>query len=274
MRVILAPNPLRDVGLAYAKSLCVALDGAGVGCEVIPLDQFDLPGFSLPSADGIVSIGGDGTILRVARVAAVQNLPILAVNFGKKGFIAQFEPEDLAEMVGLLAGEKLETQPRMMLDVALLRGNQEIHRDFALNDMVITGQTRLIDLVVCGDGQPIARFSGDGVIVSTPTGSTAYSLSAGGPIIEPWAHSITITPICPHGLVAKSFVLTPDRTVSVKVEMTDGKFAHLAVDGGDVLLKNGDEIRVTKSGYTARFVSNPKGSFYQTVYKKLGSDPL
>ncbi len=132
------------------------------------------------------------------------------------GFMAELEPGDIDRIPGaVLGGYDIHT--RMMLDVALIRDGETILKDFALNDAVIRGLTRVVELSVYGDGQLISHFSGDGAVIASPTGSTAYSMSAGGPIVEPSAENIIITPICAHALVAKSFVLAPDRQVMAEI---------------------------------------------------------
>ncbi len=158
-----------------------------------------------------------------------------------------------------------------MLDVSLVRNGEVIYKDFALNDVVANGIVRMIDVTVWGDDRKITSFSGDGVVVATPTGSTAYSMSAGGPIVEPSAENIIITPICAHVLVAKSFVLAPDRKVTVEIGSNKGNQAYLTSDGGTyVSLRDGDRINVSKSSLEAQFIHLPDKSFYDKVREKLG----
>jgi NAD+ kinase len=201
----------------------------------------------LEGAELIITFGGDGTILHAARATAKTGVPILGINMGDKGFMAELEPEDI-ELIFKAVNEEYEIDHRMMLDVTLKRKGEAVYTDFALNDIVIVGVARVIELSVFGDGRKITHFSGDGVIVATPTGSTAYSMSAGGPIVEPSAENIIVTPICAHVLIAKSFVLAPERCTTVEIERLSPHPAYLSVDGGTyVNLENGDVIQASKS---------------------------
>ena len=224
----------------------------------------------LSESEMIITLGGDGTILRAARIAADSGIPILGFNMGGKGFMAELETGD-SELLGVAASGKYELEKRMMLDVEVVRDTQTVYSGFALNDVVVKGDNKVIDLTLFGDGQRISRFSGDGVIIATPTGSTAYSMAAGGPIVEPTAHNIIITPICAHILDAKSFVLEPDRKVSVEIGWRKHNPAYISVDGSDrVVLMDNDRVVVRKSEKTTRLVHLKERSFYEKVSEKLG----
>jgi NAD+ kinase len=224
----------------------------------------------LPKAALIITLGGDGTILRAARAAADYGIPILGINMGGKGFMAELEVADI-DMVDRAALGEYELETRMMLDVEVQRDGAAIHGGFALNDVVIRGDNKVIDLTLLGDGQRITRFSGDGAVIATPTGSTAYSMAAGGPLVEPTADSIIVTPICAHTLDAKSFVLASDRRVSVELGHMKRNPAYMSADGGDhVTLRGGDVVAICKSGKCARFARFPGRSFYKKVIEKLG----
>ena len=225
---------------------------------------------AIKKADMIIAFGGDGSILTAARVSAPYNVPIIGVNMGHKGFIAEFEKSDTDLIFKAVLGD-YEIEKRMMLDITLHRGGRRIHTDFFLNDAVVCGIARIINLSVYGDGREIYSFSGDGMIVATPTGSTAYSLSAGGPIVEPATENIIITPICAHAFRARSMVLAAERMIEIKVGRLNNKSAYLAVDGGkSVNLRGGDVIRICKSSYTARLVHIPGRDFYKKVSEKFG----
>jgi NAD+ kinase len=246
-------------------------------CEIPSLAGVELSALSreLGSADMIIVFGGDGTILRAARAAATtagaaRRVPILGVNMGAKGFMAEIEQEDIGLIPKAVCGD-YPFEHRMMLDVELKRGGNVIYTDFALNDVVIAGMTKVIDLTLFGDGQKITHFSGDGAIVATPTGSTAYSMAAGGPIVEPSAGNIIVTPICAHVLAAKAFVLAPERRVTVELGHVKANPAYLTVDGGVYLnLVSGDVINVCKSEKETLFVHLSDKSFYKKVSEKLG----
>ena len=282
-KIIICPNAERDVGFEMAwqvgellwscgreTAFCPVFDDFSTerilppGCVPAELEQ------EIPSAEMIITIGGDGTILRAARAAAETGVPILGVNLGGKGFLAELEADDIKQIETAAAGDyRLES--RMMLDVEVMRDGEAICRDFALNDVVIRGDNKVIDLMLYGDGQLISQFSGDGAVIATPTGSTAYSMAAGGPIVEEAAHNIIVTPVCAHVLQARSFVLVSDRRVSVKIGYTKRNPAYMAADGGDqTSIRSGDIINVHKSDKYTRLVRLSSRSFYKRVSEKLG----
>lgn len=285
MKVVLSPNPYRDRGLKVAIQAKRVLERAGVRTAVcLPFEleganRSELPGDlvysemekELPGADMLICFGGDGTILHAARDAYPWDIPILGVNMGSVGFMAELEHGELEKLAQIGTG-KYATELRMMLDVAVRRGREVLRRDVALNDAVITkgAVARVIDLAVRADGVRIYDYSGDGVILSTPTGSTAYSMSAGGPIVEPTAENILVTPICAHSLQAKPLVMGRDRLVSVRLGRTARKTAYLSVDGGRAFkLSGGDVVEVRRSQKYTRLVRLTAHSFYENINQKL-----
>ena len=280
-KIVLCPNPIRDVGLVYSGDIFRRLEERRVqpflcphhyikDARVDPMcTKLAALHEQIRKADLVVALGGDGSILHIARIAAPYKVPLLTVNLGNKGFIAELEPKDTDRIIEIATQEQYSIQERMMLEISVLRDGELVHKELALNDMVVRGFTRLVGLEVYDDRSRITRFTGDGLIVCTPTGSTAYSMSAGGPLIEPTARNIAITPLCPHSLIAKSFVLAPDRAVTVKITLGDGKRGYLAVDGDSFDLEDQDEIRVTRSQHVTRLVKASERSFYEIVNKKL-----
>ena len=285
MKVVLSPNPYRDRGLKVAIQAKRVLERAGVRTAVcLPFEleganRSELPGElaysemekELPGADMLICFGGDGTILHAARDAYPWDIPILGVNMGSVGFMVELEHGELEKLAQIGTG-KYATELRMMLDVAVRRGREVLRRDVALNDAVITkgAVARVIDLAVRADGVRIYDYSGDGVILSTPTGSTAYSMSAGGPIVEPTAENILVTPICAHSLQAKPLVMGRDRLVSVRLGRTARKTAYLSVDGGRAFkLSGGDVVEVRRSQKYTRLVRLTAHSFYENINQKL-----
>ena len=289
MKVVLSPNPYRDRGLKAAlkareilksggvdTSLCLPFDlEQGSGHAELPRDlDYRNMQDELERADILLCFGGDGTILHAARDANAHNVPILGVNMGSVGFMAELEHSEL-DMLSQLSKRKYTIEPRMMLDVSVRRGRETLYRDLALNDAVITkgAVARVIDLIVRGDGVHIYDYSGDGVILATPTGSTAYSMSAGGPIVEPTAKNLLLTPICPHSTRSSSYVLSPDHVITVEAADANRKFVYLSVDGGKAFsLKNGDQVRVSTSKYTTKLVRLSKKSFCEILDKKMGTE--
>jgi len=224
----------------------------------------------LSTAEMIITFGGDGTILRAARAASDLSVPILGINLGGKGFMAELEAEDIMLLKSVADGDyKIET--RIMIDVEVQRDSKIISRDFALNDVVIRGDNKVIDMTIFGDNQKITHFSGDGAVIATPTGSTAYSMSAGGPIVDPAAKNIIITPICAHILEARSFVLVLGRVVTVEIGYKKSNPSYISVDGGNhIRIQSGDIVRVFKSERYTQLVRLSDKSFYRKVSEKLG----
>ena len=280
---VLFPNANRDIDLSTTHRVGEILRKHGRGFTICPVfdDEADanspVPGCSatelddeLENAEMIIVFGGDGTILRAARAAADHGTPILGINMGGKGFMADLEVEEI-DLICSAATGAYETECRMMLDAEVVRGNEVVYRDFALNDIVLRGDNKVIDLSLYGDGQLISEFSGDGAIIATPTGSTAYSMAAGGPIVEPSARNIIITPICAHVLEAKPYVLVSDRRVSIEIGYKKHGPAYLSADGGrrmDIRAK--DVINVGKSEKYTFLVRLSDRSFYKKVSEKLG----
>ena len=279
--IAVCPNPFRDNDLAVTKKICSMLRDNGfetVICPVFAESGTDvLPnGIDVARLSDVISdctlaivVGGDGTMLYVARSVFDKGVPLLGVNLGTKGFMAALEKEEIPLAVTAARGEA-RISTRMMIDVSLLRNGKTVYRDCALNDAVIHGYGECINITAWADGDQITRFSGDGVIIATPTGSTGYSMSAGGPIIEPDAENIIVNPICAHMMSARSFVLSPTRTVTVRTEKLHTRRAYLSVDGNspvDVL--NEDILVVTRSEHKILMANPGSRNFYEIVYTKL-----
>ena len=279
--IAICPNPFRDNELKLTKELDSMLRAEGYETRICPVFADDDPGI-LPKelSYGALSeigeactlaivVGGDGTILAVVRALHGQSIPLLGVNLGTKGFMTALEPEDYRYALKAARGE-FAISRRMMLDVALRRDGKILCTDCALNDAVLHGYGDCILLTASCSGKVMTSFSGDGIILSTPTGSTGYSMSAGGPIVEPDTANIIISPICAHRMVSRSFVLDPQRTVTVKAEKLHGRRAYLAVDGTFVAdLVNGDEILVKRSQHETLMADMGLKSFYEMAFEKL-----
>ena len=286
MRVILSSNPYRDRGLRAALEARRILDRAGIeNVMCLPFTQkkgerLDIPKGQalsrleeeLPRADMLISFGGDGTILHAARDAALHNVPILGVNMGSVGFMAELERGELS-MLAPLAHGLFSIEERMMLDVRVMRGSREISRDLALNDAVISkgSMARVAEVEVLADHMKVSTIMGDGVIISTPTGSTAYSMSAGGPIVEPTSQCIILTPVCAHQLAARALVLDSGRVITAQIPKSTRKYLYLSVDGGKaVRLNSGDRVEISRSEHCTRLARLADRSFYEIINQKLG----
>lgn len=279
--IAICPNPFRDSELKYTRQAAEMLRAAGYETAVCPVFAEDAPqmipeDIKATTLDAVrsrcslvVVIGGDGTILSAARQLHNADIPILGVNLGSKGFMAALEPEHMQLIVKAAAGEYTVSR-RMMLDIELERGGEIIYRDKALNDVVLHGYGDCIRLTAWCAGDRITSFSGDGIILSTPTGSTGYSMSAGGPIVEPEASAIIVSPICAHMMSARSYVLGATHDVSVLAEKLHGRRAYISVDGNSVMdLANGDLLRVRRSERCILMADMGLKSFFDLAFEKL-----
>ena len=286
MKIVLSSNPYRDKGLRVALEARRVLEHSGAQTVLclpfqpkkgdrldpprqVPLSLLDK---ELPTADLLVCFGGDGTILHAARDATLHGVPILGVNMGSVGFMAELERSELPLLAPLAHG-MYTIEERMMLDVKVLRGEKVVSQDMALNDAVISkgSMARVAEMEVFADRVKVTGITGDGVIVATPTGSTAYSMSAGGPIVEPTSKSIVVTPVCAHQLTARAMVLAPERIVTVQLPRGNRKYLYLSVDGGKaVRLSGGDRVDICRSQRFTQLVRLADRSFYQVINQKLG----
>ncbi len=279
--ITLCPNPFRDIGLSFTQNVRQLLDQAGFETAVCPVFSEEEPE-AIPTdietrrltdvaanCTLAVVIGGDGTMLAVARQLHGYELPLLGVNLGTKGFMTSLEKENIALIVDAARGA-FSVSRRMMLDVSLIRGGEEIYSDYALNDAVIHGYGDCVTITAWCDGQRMTGFNGDGVILSTPTGSTGYSMSAGGPIVEPDAENIILSPICAHVIGSRTFVLDPRREIMLRTEKSHGRRAYLSIDGVSVFdLDNADLLRIRRSAHYALMADMGLKSFYETAFEKL-----
>ena len=282
-KVIMAPNPYRDKNFKYANQAQRILKEVGIDariCLAFDVDKsFELPGDvmlhdigkELKDAELLICFGGDGTILHASKAATYAGIPILGVNIGTMGFMAELESSELKELRRLADGN-YAVETRMMLHVRAEHEGRTVLEEDALNDAVITkgAVARIVQMSVSCDGVEIMGFGGDGVVISTPTGSTAYSMSAGGPIVEPTAQNIIITPICAHDMRTKTVVTSPDREISVEIGRIGRKNAFLSVDGGRALrLNTGDRITVTRSAHCTKLIRLTEWGFFDIVKNKF-----
>ena len=281
--VILTPNPYRDRNFQTVRSAMQILKDAGLRVSLcLPFDvdrSYELPKdlrFSrlereLNSADAVICFGGDGTILHTAKAATKRGIPILGVNIGTMGFLAELESAELSQLSKLATGD-YRLDPRMMLDVTVQRDRDIIFHDICLNDVVVTkgAVARIVYLSVECDGVQALTCGGDGVIISTPSGSTAYNLSAGGPIVEPDARNMIITPICAHDICSRCVVTSDRRVITVRMIQNARRNAFLSVDGGKALRLNmGDVVTIRKSKYETKLLKLNDHSFYDVVNAKF-----
>ena len=284
-RILVCTNLSKDPHLSFTSEILRFLRDQGAEASAfLPLVTADQLPEGIPAetlcpdpksyikgADLLLCLGGDGTILHNSKLAAKNGVPMLGINLGHMGFIAELEQEDIGRLAEVLEG-RYTVECRMMLDYEVRRNGEIVRSGFGLNEAVVARQSpaHSIHLTAYGDDRKISDYSGDGIIIATPTGSTAYSMAAGGPIVEPTAENLLLTPMCAHSLTAKPYVLAGDRHTSVKLVEGDADEALLLVDGEDAFtLRTGDLVYVWKSEYVTRLIKLRKLSFYDVVRHKL-----
>ena len=277
------PNPYRDRGFQITLAAQKILKEAGAEvriCLPFHVDRsHEIPAElrlvtmqdALRDCEALVCLGGDGTILHAARLVGTHEIPLLGINTGTMGFMAELESDEL-ELLRELAADRYTVDPRMMLHVAVKRCGRVIYEDNCLNDAVVTkgAVARVVQMSIFCDGREAMQFDGDGVTICTPTGSTAYSMSAGGPIVEPEAENIIVTPICAHTMFSRSLVLSKNRTVVAKIGRIGKRNAYLSVDGGKAFRLNAeDEVVITVSSRKVNLLKVKNTSFYSILNQKF-----
>lgn len=225
----------------------------------------------VPLCDLCITFGGDGTLLFATRVFSRFGVPIVGINLGGLGFITEFRENEVTECVECFLNGDFSIEERIMVDVHIYRDGNHMYQSTGLNDLVINtgGISRLMQLEVSSGTKYIGSYRADGIIVATPTGSTAYSLAAGGPILEPTMAAFVISPICPHSLGARPLVVPSEESVKIKV-LSDHRQIIGTIDGQMAVdLEYMDEIHVEKSAVVTKLISLGKRSFYDIVSEKL-----
>lgn len=269
-------NKQKDINLEITEQIRHHISRLGAVCNIY--DQYDRDVSSIDIPEGtqcILVIGGDGTILAAARMLVGSNIPLLGINLGTLGFLADVNLADLSKILDLLLQDQYQVENRIMLTAEVYKQGEKAATYIALNDFNINrfGASRVIGLKVDINGSVIDRYRADGVIVCTPTGSTGYNLSAGGPIINPTCKNFVITPICPHSLTARSIVLAKEDIVTVEVEQIRSNIKEEAIisfDGREGLsLFPGDQVKIYKSQEVTPFIKATEVSFVQILKEKL-----
>lgn len=279
MKISIFPNFNNDGVLQTCEEICKELDKLGVQYSVAKCNESDETG-TLPlffdtnelieNCDIVIVVGGDGTTLNVAKAASLHNKLTLGINAGRLGFMSGLERDELSLLNRLVSGE-YEVEERMMINARLMSENG-IQDFICLNDAVITrgDLARLIDVTVKSDGRVITKNRADGMIIATPTGSTAYSMAAGGPVVSPDNSCFVVTPICPHSLVNRSIVFSSDKELEITVENDKNNTSYLSIDGEkSVTVTKNSKIIISKSEYVAKLIKIKPDSFYEILNKKL-----
>ena len=277
-RILIITNSYKDKDLAVTKEIIAFLEEKNVKCanvftEVQPGD-INIPK-EFEDSDCFIVLGGDGTLIHAARVAVSKKIPLIGVNLGKVGYLCELESGDLKSSLEKLINNEFSYEKRMMLSGDVYLEGKKKFSDVALNDIVIHrgGELKLLDYIIYVNGEHLYTYSSDGIILSTPTGSTGYSMSAGGPIVEPGAELIVITPINPHSLNGKSIIISADDEVIIEIgagRRKEVEKAQVTFDGREsVALQSGDRIKISKSENVVEIINISNISFLKTLRKKM-----
>lgn len=273
MKIALLPNYRTANVREEVQRVCDALSALSVEV-LLPSDEAFPPSDAdalLSACDAAIALGGDGTIIHCAKRAAAFGKAVLGINCGRLGFMAGLETDEYAKLNALINGE-YDTDYRMMLDIEVTDGDKTTHYS-ALNEAVIARDalTRMIEIEVSNHNVPMPLYQADGLIVSTPTGSTAYSLSAGGPVVDPALNCLLLTPICPHSLHTRPYIFNDNARLSITPRWReDGPRVFLTVDGEEaVAIPRGARVEMTRSESRAAFIKLQHHSFYEILDRKL-----
>ena len=280
-------NPQRDGTKAMAENISSYLKTMGCTCavrdcgdaaegEAAPSGARHTDPAQVPAeTECIITLGGDGTLIRAARDLSPRQLPMIGVNMGHLGYLTQVgcqETGEVMQMLDDLIAGRFQLEKRMMLKGTVRRGETVLKEDLALNEILISRREmpKLLELRVAVNGQPLCRYKADGMIIATPTGSTAYNLSAGGPIVEPSARMTILTPICPHDLNSRSIVLAAEDTIEIEILGHDNEGQAVVFDGGAaVKLMVGDRLFVERSRVETVMVKLHEVSFVDNLRSKM-----
>ena len=278
-------NRHKDKNLVLTKKICDYLRQKGQKATVkteegdfkerISTDTDDIPADIPRDVDCMIVLGGDGTVLQAARETKKLHIPIIGVNLGTLGYMTEIEPANLKDSLDRLIAGDYEQESRMMLNGKAYLSDGRTEEGWALNDIVITrsGSLQIIQFNIYVNGQFLNDYKADGMIITTPTGSTGYNLSAGGPLVEPRAKLIVLTPICPHSLNQRSIILSPEDVIEIEIPQgREGRIqtVEASFDGTHVIpLETGDRIRIVQSEKITEFIQLNQVSFLDVLHKKM-----
>ncbi len=269
-------NKDKDINFETTNAICDYLEKHGKTC----LKEQEFKGHSADYASQVeclLVLGGDGTLIHAARKYARFDMPLLGINLGTVGYLTSVERENVYECLDALMADQYTVKSRMMLEGQVIDNGEIVKVSEAVNDIIVnrSGFSRLVELKLYINDDLVDIYIADGLIVSTPTGSTGYNLSAGGPIIYPETELMTITPICPHSLTARSIVVSGQEKVEIEVgkrSQTQEDEALVTYDGQVIrTLKTGDRVQIGRARHTAKLIEINNRSFYQVLRDKIGN---
>lgn len=273
-------NRDRDIDLKYTKILakCILDNGGTLKVTTDLANELEVNNPCIGEdevfneAEVIICLGGDGTFLKAARMAQLKNKPLLGINLGNLGFLTEVEKSEIHRATERIITDNFEIENRMMLEASIFSGGKLIASDLALNDVVISrgALSRILHLKTYINNEYVDSFPGDGLIISSPTGSTAYSLAAGGPIVEPDIDLVIVTPICPHILYSRSFITAGNRVVRVEVAENHSHDAMVTIDGQmGYEIKGGDYIEIKKAEKFVKMIRMNRKNFFNVLRTKF-----
>ena len=274
MLIAVVPNQSKSEYDTLVRAVAERLAQLGANVRVV-CSESALPSMiqlteALTGCDMALAIGGDGTIVHVAKAAAAVGCPVLGVNAGHVGFLAGLEADELEALPALLSGD-YTVDERALLEVTVHTDQGDVTR-YALNEAVLSrgGLSRLVDVMVHADGGEVLSCRGDGVIIATPTGSTAYSLSAGGPVVDPAVDCVLLTPVCPHSLDSRPRIWPATVTLTATAVAADGSPAYVTVDGEEnIPLPPNHTVTIRRADKTVRLLQLRRDTFYERLRRKL-----
>lgn len=277
---IIVTNRVKDPDFSITDQIASYLEKAGCSCSVhageLSAGQWEeILGQEAAETDGILVLGGDGTLLRTARDTVDSRIPVLGINLGTLGYLAEVEQSNLKPALQRLVQGAYHVERRMMLSGQVLREGQILEDTCALNDITITrnGRLQMLYFLIYVNGRLLKEYHADGIILATPTGSTGYNMSAGGPIVEPGAEMILLTPICAHTLQTRSVILRPEDEILVRIrERMDRADQPMEVcfDGSrNLALLPGDEVQITRSQKSISIIKLEETSFLDVLHRKM-----
>lgn len=280
MTVFIYPNLSKEHALECTRNVCEYLHNENVGIKMYSrfADEVGLDyiyycedSLSVKDCDAVISVGGDGTILECARICVENDKELLGINCGRLGFMATLEKDEISLLSNLITGN-YTVESRMALDVIVKRcnGSEEVYN--ALNDAVVYHgiMGKIHDFKVVADNTVVSSLRADGIIFSTPTGASAYSLSAGGPLIEPSFDCIEFTQICPHSLFARTMIFSPDKILQVEYEAGENTSVCLSVDGATpIMLTINDKLYIKRSEQRIKLIDIHGNSYFKAIGSKL-----
>lgn len=278
-KIAIIPNNIKDIGLLVTKRVVDYLLGKA---ELYMENKFSVTGMKVnyvkksaifENVDLMIILGGDGTILQEAAACAKYGIPVMGINLGKVGFLTEIECDNIENALNKLLAEEYTIEKRMLIKLEIRREGKTVCVHNAFNDVVVSKPSgaKLIDMELYAGDELVNRYIADGLIIATPTGSTGYSISAGGPVVDPSMTLYIATPICPHMLSARSAVLSADKPIVIRLDSAYPDNEAVVTADGDVqgYISSADEVAVLKSKYEFQLIRTGRQSFYNTLISKL-----